>query len=230
MDRKIVLPMLIALALALPLLSACAQPTPAAAPAVALDSTATAIPPTDTPTPLPPTNTPVPPTDTPVPTDTATPTSTSTPTSTPTDTPQPPTNTPVPPTATRVPPTPTRTRVPPSRTPQVLTLPLALKRTFDTKTYRFEMHMFYSDPYSETEMMNATGERSGSIVHIMMGSMYGKLLTGDPNGRAELMYVGTKTYIRGPVPLYKANEARWYIMPSCKEGSQLHQAGGRADA
>ncbi len=225
MNRKQVLPILLALALAPLLLSACA--TSATVPtAVALNPTTAAIQSMDTPAAVLPTDTLAAPTDTPA--ATFTPTSTSTPTPAPTDTPVPPTATPVPPTptATPVPPTPTRTRVPPTPTPRVLTLPLALKQTFNTKTYRFESHMFYSDPYRETELINANGERSGNVIHMSMGGLYGRLFTGDPNRPAQVMQAGDKTYVQGPLPLFKANEPKWYILSPSTDNSKSIKPGG----
>jgi hypothetical protein len=93
-----------------------------------------------------------------------------------------------------------------------MTLLVALEQTYNARTYRFESQVFYSNPSREIMVSDSSGERSGNIRHMFMGGLPGELLTGDPNRRAEMIVVGSKTYVLGPLPLVKANEAKWYIL------------------
>lgn len=167
--------------------------------------TATAIPPTAAPTDTPaPTDTLPPPTDTPTPT--ATPTATETPTATPTVT-----NT-APPTLAA-----TRTPKPATATPVLTGLQRGLRQTASSRSFRFQMNMFYSDPYQEIEMLSAEGEMSGSAAHMFMSTLPGFFPSGNAP-KLEMITVGTKTYVKGPVPYSKADQPKWYVYPP-KTGS-----------
>lgn len=181
-------------------------PPPTLAPTDSLTATPTTLP-TDTATPLP-TDTP---TDTATPTNTSTPTETATPTNTPTLTP---TNTP-----THVP---TPTRRPATATPKPLTLPDALKKSAAT-TYRIESHSYYSNPQREFETMTLTGEANGNVAHFMLGGILSLFLGGGPGKDAELILNGNTLYAKGPIPLLRANEDRWYLIPTSQ--SSLNPKG-----
>lgn len=88
--------------------------------------------------------------------------------------------------------------------------------------------MFFSDPYRETELINATGERSGKVIHMTMGAFYGGLFTGDPNRPAQVMFDGDKTYVQGPLPLFKANEPKWYTLSPNADNAKSIKPGREA--
>ncbi len=203
--------MLLAGLLALLLASACnsnGTPSPVVK-AVAVEATATNVPPTDTP---------LPPTATATPSPTATQTATSTPTFTLTPSPtatQTATSTPTftltsSPTATR-----TATPRPVTPTPNVLTLPGALQHTASAKSYRLETSLYYSNPVTGGELMSTSGEASGKAMHITVRGLLLDLLGAPPEG-LEILKVNDKQYVKGPVSAFKANEAKWYLVPPSK--------------
>ena len=213
------------------LLMACApNPAPFAPPpsstpnvaAVAQDvaptiaATATSVP-TNTPLPtstIPPTNTPIPtntPTQTPtatattIPTDTPTLTPSMTPTDVPTETP---------------PPTLTPTRVPtkaPTKAPALPPLAAAVNRTNNTSS-RFETITYYSNPFTGFELFRGSGERSPQAARYSVSGKYCPC-AGTANNALEFVRVGEQIYLKGPAPLFKANEDRWYLVPPDKAGT-----------
>jgi hypothetical protein len=164
-----------------------------------------------------PTNT-IPPTDTPIPTNTPTNTATATPTKIPTNTPtltptEPPTNTPAPTlTATRAP-----TKLPtkaPTQAPALSPLAAAVNRT-DTTSSRFETIAFYSNPFTGFELFRGQGERGPQGAHFFMTGEFCNCL-GAANNTIEYLRVGEQLYLKGPVPGFKADQDRWYLVPPDK--------------
>ncbi len=79
--------------------------------------------------------------------------------------------------------------------------------------------MYYSNPERGGELMNTSGEASGQAAHLTMGGLLVSLM-GAPSGGLEMLFVNGKQYIKGPVSVLKANEAKWYLMPSNKNTVQ----------
>lgn len=170
-----------------------------------------------------PTHTPLPtntaaPTKTTVPTDTPTHTATATATTIPTDTPtltpsltptKAATNTPVPTlTATRVP------TKPPTKAPALSPLAAAVNRT-DTTASRFETIAYYSNPFTGFELFRGKGERGPQGAHFFMTGDFCSCL-GAANNTIEYLRVGEQLYLKGPVPGFKADQDRWYLVPPDK--------------
>lgn len=147
-------------------------------------------------TPVPPT--PIPPTATPIP---------------PTATPVPPTATPIPPTATPVPPTPVP--APPTAAPAA-SLSAAMKKMETAVSYRVELSMTANNlpglgaDLGPGPLIEAKGEVDGKNNRLEMKGLIAVFLSGSPTETVELLTVDGKTYMKGPLPLLGATEAKWY--------------------
>ena len=68
------------------------------------------------------------------------------------------------------------------------------------------------------------GEQSGELQHTFTRGFYAEILGAGDQG-IESILVKDKFYIKGPVPGFKANEAKWYLLPRSNEsGAQTAQA------
>ncbi len=113
-------------------------------------------------------------------------------------------------------------------------------------SYRMEMSMSIKGELSqltgvtgkdqELPMLTMSGEMSGSSSHVTMKGFLGLLFTGDVNKGMEMITVGGKNYVHGPMPLLGAKDNRWYILPAqqsspvqsaLEPGDLLSSFGGR---
>ncbi len=60
-------------------------------------------------------------------------------------------------------------------------------------------------------LMNVSGAVNGKDSHLVIKGLVAMFLSGDANKPIEIMTVGGKTYIHGPVPMLGANEDKWYV-------------------
>lgn len=67
------------------------------------------------------------------------------------------------------------------------------------------------DPNKGLSLFNLTGAVSGKDSHIKFQGLLAMLLTGDPTKSLEILTVGGKTYLRGPLPMFGALEDKWYV-------------------
>ncbi len=146
------------------------------------------------------------PTATRTPTDTRTPTTVSSPT----------------PTATwviaRYAPRPLRTVVP--RTPVPGPLQDGWVKSYQAKSLRFELDMQVTGAVAnlpgvpngtrQLDLMNLSGESSGGDSHFTLKGFVVSSLSIDPNKGIELMSVGNKTYLHGPIVPLGAPGDKWY--------------------
>jgi hypothetical protein len=143
------------------------------------------------------------------------PTATDTPTSTPTFTPTfTPTHTPT------FTPTHTPTRTPtftPSPTATATLVPITLKGALTKTANLTSAHMTLTTTVTtsvqQTNALSVESDVSGKSAHIFMKGLVAVLMTGSPDKAIELLVVDGQTFIKGPLPLLKANEEKWYIMP-----------------
>jgi hypothetical protein len=63
------------------------------------------------------------------------------------------------------------------------------------------------------QVIGAEGEVVGEDSSIRLRGLFGQLLGADPAQGLELITVGGKSYVRGPVPLLGAPQAAWYALP-----------------
>ncbi len=66
-------------------------------------------------------------------------------------------------------------------------------------------------PMQEFPLMSMSGETSGKDSHLIMKGFIAMFLTGDPTKSLEMMTVGGKSYVHGPMPLFGAPEDKWYV-------------------
>jgi hypothetical protein len=149
----------------------------------------------------------------PTPAPTVAPTATAAPTATPR-----PTNTPLPPTATPAPPTATPGA---AEGKAAEAISASFEQVRDAASYRLELDVASTgaalgsaEPGSASQLIGATGEVAGDDSHITLTGLFGQLLGADPAKGLELITVDGTSYVRGPVPLLGAAEARWYELPA----------------
>ena len=136
----------------------------------------------------------------------------------------PPTATPIPATATLVFQSPT-----PRPTTQASSAILpALDKSQKVNVYRMQMDVSAKGVISgttnaaqEISLINMTGEVNNKDVHITMKGMVALLFTGDVNAAFEMMSVGGKEYVKGPMPLLGAKENKWYILSNAGATSSV---------
>lgn len=135
-------------------------------------------------------------------------------------------------TATRVfvPPTlpPTRTPGPPSP------LSNAWAKAETATSYRMEFDMTMKGALGnlpgatgsnqELSLFSMTGEIAGKDSHIVFKGFVASFLGGDPAKGFEMMTVGGKTYIRGPLAMMGATENKWYVGGTGQVSSNLPKA------
>lgn len=139
------------------------------------------------------------------------------------------------PSPTPVPPTP----VPPTTAPQAAaptTAPSgqsgdlfssALAQAQAATTYRLDMQMTAKGSFAVTAgetvteptsvdlpLFGLTGEAKGQDSHFKMTGFIAAFLGTEPDKGIEIISVGDKSYVHGPVQLLGANEDKWYEMPS----------------
>jgi hypothetical protein len=143
------------------------------------------------------------------------PTSTPLPTSTPT--PVPPTVTPIP-TATTAP-----AAAPAAGAGGSVSLLTALTNAQAAKTYKVAIDLTgkgaalssltgMTDTEKEVALLNMTGEFSGLDGHYVLKGMLSAFIGADPNVGLEGIQVGGKSYLKGPVAMLGAKEAKWYVV------------------
>jgi hypothetical protein len=147
-----------------------------------------------------------------------------TPTLAPTATPVPPTATPLPPTATVVPTsegTGEDASAGESAGNASSDLLSALQTAEAATSYRLEMHMsakgalgLSADANESMSLFTLTGEFSGKDARYTMKGMLSGMLGVDPNKGLEVITVGDKSYLHGPVNMLGAKEDKWYVLES----------------
>ncbi len=145
--------------------------------------------------------------------------------------------TPVPPTATSVPPTP----VPPTASAPAAnpadqgTLGQALTKAKDATVYRMDMSITGSgnfasaggptpaagDENKPVTLVTMQGEINGSDAHFTVQGLLTAFLGLDPTQTFEVTSTKGDAYIKGPVPVIGATEAKWYKVPA--EAAQIAQ-------
>jgi len=149
----------------------------------------------------------------PTPAPTAAPTATIAATATPR-----PTNTPLPPTATPVPATATPAA---AQGAAAEAISASFEQVRDAASYRLELDVASTGAALggsalgvASQLIGASGEVAGDDSHITLTGLFGQLLGADPTKGLELITANGKSYVRGPVPLLGAAEARWYELPA----------------
>jgi hypothetical protein len=82
------------------------------------------------------------------------------------------------------------------------------------------------NPDEEVELLSMEGSIDGKDSQIALKGIFSALLGGDPQTGVEFLSVDGKNYIKGPVPLLNAPEAKWYILP---EGETSPASGFSSD-
>jgi hypothetical protein len=154
------------------------------------------------------------------------------PTATPMETPTPSATPTAIPTATRVfappPPPPTRTPAPPNP------LSNAWAKAETATAYRMDFDMTMKGALGnipgvtgatqELSLFTMTGAIAGKDSHIVFKGFIASFLGGDPAKGFEMMTVGGKTYIRGPLAMMGATENKWYVGGTGQVTSSLPSA------
>jgi hypothetical protein len=111
----------------------------------------------------------------------------------------------------------------------------ALAKTAATTVYRLDMDMKMKGALlngvggaaaganQEISLLAMTGEINGKDAHITMKGYFSTMVGVDQNKGLELMTVGGKTYIHGPVPMMGAKEDKWYVMTTSQSTGSLGQ-------
>jgi hypothetical protein len=103
----------------------------------------------------------------------------------------------------------------------------ALSKSQTVNVYRLQMDMSAkgvitgTSATQEMSLINMTAEVNNKDVHIAMKGMVAVLFTGDPNAAFEMMSVGGKEYVKGPMPLLGAKENKWYVLPNPQGTSSM---------
>lgn len=160
------------------------------------------------------------------PTDTPTPRPSSTPT--PTSTPQA-TATLVIPVSTRASPTARATVVVGTRTAAAGAIQKAFDQSAAAKSYRLELEMTaqgdfalvpgLTNPNQALPMFGMSGEVNGKDNHFVFKGWLSTFLGGDMTKGFEIMRVGDKTFVKGPLPMLGAPDDKWYVADSSFKSS-----------
>lgn len=144
-------------------------------------------------------------------------------------TPAPPTSTPLP-TSTPTPiptpttePTATTAAAAAGNTGGSVSLLTALTNAQAAKTYKVAIDLTgkgaalssltgITDTEKEVALLNMTGEFSGLDGHYVLKGMLSAFIGADPNVGLEGLQVGGKSYLKGPVAMLGAKEAKWYVV------------------
>ncbi len=154
-------------------------------------------------------------------------------------------------TPTVVPATPTLVNAPPPKAVNAAvanTLAAALNKSKAATRYRLDMGMttkgdlgqlaYMANQNQELNLLGMKGELNGSDSHFVLSGFVAAFLSGDPAKPLEIIQVGGKSYVHGPVPLLGARDNRWYVLPesqaasarSSLDQSNAFAAFGSADA
>lgn len=138
----------------------------------------------------------------------------------PTATPVPPTATPVPPTATPLPPT--ATAIPPTATAQPaggLDSVLAGMSKLNVP-HRFTMTMDMSGlpGVGAVNVMDVKGEGQGANSRIALSGLTFSMFSGNDKP-VEMVNVDGKTFVKGPMLLMGAPEAKWYVLSGTQQST-----------
>lgn len=97
----------------------------------------------------------------------------------------------------------------------------ARNKTQAAATYRIEFQMTVTGNLPDlppawqaaqgAPIISVTAAISGKDSHIKLQGLFTMLVTGDPTKPLEILTVGGKTYLHGPLPLLGAPENKWYI-------------------
>lgn len=71
-----------------------------------------------------------------------------------------------------------------------------------------------ASPNQDITLMSMKGEVNGQSAHFVLKGLFAAFLGVDPAKSLELISVGDKSYVHGPVPLIGATEDKWYVVPA----------------
>ncbi len=77
----------------------------------------------------------------------------------------------------------------------------------------------------EVSLISMTGDVNGDNSHITLKGIVGVMFSGDPAKGIEMISIGNKSYVRGPVPLLGAKDNRWYVLAAAQAASTKSKLG-----
>ncbi len=77
----------------------------------------------------------------------------------------------------------------------------------------------------EVSLVSMTGEVNDNNSHITLKGIIGVMFSGDPTKGIEMINIGNKSYVRGPVPLLGAKDNRWYVLAAAQAESTKSKLG-----
>lgn len=100
----------------------------------------------------------------------------------------------------------------------------AMSKSQQVSAYRIQLDMSATGVTSgagvsasqEMSLINLAAEMSGKDSHVTMKGMLAALFTGDTSGTFEIISVGDKQYLKGPMPMLGVKDNKWYYMADGK--------------
>jgi hypothetical protein len=111
----------------------------------------------------------------------------------------------------------------------------AMSKGKTAKSYRVELGMSMKGDLGqltaggaknqEISLLSMSGEINGDDSHLIMKGIVGAMLSGDPSKGIEMIDLGGKSYVRGPVPLLGAKDNRWYVLNAAEAATTRSKLG-----
>ncbi|MBI5303313.1 MAG: hypothetical protein HY868_14355 [Chloroflexi bacterium] len=131
-----------------------------------------------------------------------------------------------------------------TRTAAASAIENAWKKSELAKTYRFDFGMSakgnlkgfpgVTNATQEIALFQITGAMNNKDSHITAKGLLSAFIGGDPTKGFEMMTVGGKTFVKGPIAMFSAPEDKWYVANSSlktsfTDSNQVIQSGQSVD-
>ncbi len=111
----------------------------------------------------------------------------------------------------------------------------AMEKGRTAKSYRIDISMSMKGDLGqltaggpkdqEVSLLSMTGEVNGENSHLTLKGIIGVMLSGNADKGIEMIDIGGKSYVRGPVPLLGAKDNRWYVLQAAQAASTKSKLG-----